>query len=149
MVDHGRGQRGHGAGTRDDEPIAGARQSVDLADAGDEIARIGEVDVVRTRVDGSFCDAIVATLKRPASMDNEVGRQCDETRRQIACIDVDGRALQACRPLAPQRVGHARRCGCVAAGDNQVHTRVTCQFARDQFAEIPVSAEQEYAHAAL
>lgn len=71
-VDYRRRQSRYRARAADREHVGGARCRLEPREAGDEIAAVGDVDVVHAVLDAALGDGIVLCLKRPSGVDDEV-----------------------------------------------------------------------------
>ncbi len=142
--DDGAAEAGHAARAADGPSAGSVCNSVERVESGDEVAPVGEVDVVRTERERSACDAVVALLERPGRVDHKMRGNFAQAVREVGRVDVDadgrdGRAGAACvQPVA--------QCLClsgIAAGDDEVKAVVPREGAADAFAEQAVAAEDE------
>jgi hypothetical protein len=110
-IDDGRGDRGQRARAARHQHAAAARGGVERADAGDKGAAIGQIDIVRACRDGSLGDVIGLPLKRPRSVDDEIGTTCCQRRGEILRIVIDRNGLANRRRPAElaDKAGSARR----------------------------------------
>ena len=77
-VDHSCGQRGHRAGTTDDEHAGLSCFPVEHADAGDEAARVGKIDIVHTGGDARSRQPVVPALVGARGIDQQSGLDLQE-----------------------------------------------------------------------
>ena len=140
MVDDRGAEAGHRAGAGDDRHSGLLRPRVERADAGDEGAGVGEVEIVGAGGDAGLGDAIVLALERADAVDDDVGRGRGERRAGIAG-DVERMRLGQVGGVeaGDERLGLRLR----AAGDQQPDPGVARERARDVGAEIAVAADDE------
>ena len=87
---------------------AALRFAVERADAGDEGARIGEIDVVAARGDAGARQRIVLLLERAGGVDHHLRRQRPQRRRRVARVASSPACAMRALRVGAERFGMRR-----------------------------------------
>jgi len=83
-VAHRAAQRRHAARAGDDSDARRLRGGIERADPGDEIARVGKIEIVAARGDAGLSDAIILILERSRRVDDQPRPERRQRIREIA-----------------------------------------------------------------
>jgi hypothetical protein len=143
-LDHGGGEPRRRACAADDADACSARLAVDLRDAGDERARVREIDVVAARADAGAREAIRLGLKGAGSVDEHGGRKLADLLRRRSRRVYDGVSdPRTCRARKLCRVRGRRVLP--APGDDHLQAGLARKPLRYPRSERAVAADDEYA----
>src|SRR5712671_712772 len=139
-IDDGRRQAWHRACTADDQHVARLGLGVEAADRRDEIARVGEIEIMAALRDAGPCDPMILRLEWAARVNDDIGSDPRERLRQVA-VDVDRMGFG--RLDGPDRIDESLRPGNAASADQQPDFSIAGEAARDIAAEITIAADDE------
>src|SRR5260221_81187 len=131
-IDDGRRQAWHRACTADDQHVARLGLGVEAADRRDEIARVGEIEIMAALRDAGPGDPMILRLEWAARVNDDIGRGPGERARQVA-VDVDRMGFG--RLDGPDRIDESLRPGNAASADQQPDFSIAGEAARDIAAE--------------
>jgi hypothetical protein len=139
---YGRGYRGQRARAAGDQHAAASRRVVERADAGNEGAAIGQIDVMRASLDGGLGNMIGLALERTRSVNHEVGTPRCQRRGKIlrVVIDRNGLAGRRRRAKLADKAGSARR---VSSRNAEPDFFFGGEGATNPAAKVPVAAEND------
>jgi hypothetical protein len=90
MIEHGSRERRKRARTRERETSGRARLAVHFcAEARDERATVGDVDVMRARGERRFRDTVVLPLERACAVNHDVRRSGAQPRSKIRSGEIE------------------------------------------------------------
>ena len=122
----------------DDKDTGGLGFLIEPIDVGDEIAPVGQIEIVNAVADAGFRDLIALLLKWPGSVHEDIG--LDPAQGQIEIYgDVE------CGPFGVQFFSEAAGFLGRAPRDDQGDRGFVCKSLRDEPAEIAVTADKENA----
>jgi len=140
IIDDGRGKRRDRACAAHDEYVRLPRGSVQLADIGDEVAAIGEIEIMTSRGNARLGDPVILVLERPGGVDDGIDLQCRQLFGQRGDIGIERNALLF---RQTEFEGEPARLGPIAAGDEQAQPIILHEGAADDGSEIPVSPQDQ------
>jgi hypothetical protein len=140
MVNDGTGKGRQRTCSRRDNNVLFTRRSIERRDAGNEVARIGEIDVVRTRLDAGARNMVGLTLKRAGRMDDQIGTKIAKPGSKVLRRVVD-RAWGAIRGNAIQLADEVRCRREIPSRYYERDVGIVGQCATDASAKISVTTE--------
>ena len=140
LVDDRGGERRQRAHAADDRDSRRARFRIQLRDATDESAAIGEIEIVAACLDRRARHCVALTLERARGVDHGIDAELAQLQREVRAGGIERAGVIR---VEAELIGQGGGLGLIATGQNQPDARVLRQRRADAGAKESICAEYE------